>query len=411
MPALTTNRPEPESPVSMAAALRSRWALVAFATTLYWLAAHGLRPLVPLRLSELGASDPYIGVVVASYSLLSLFLAIPGGRLIDRVGTGKVLAVAFSGMAVVGVGYAFARTPGQFLLLMTVNGVTETGAWLALQALITYAGRGAFREKQLAIFSFGWGLGVAAGPVIGAAIFARLGFAPLGWFFALVSLTALVGVSFVPVPRTSSRNPDATQDGPPERAAISDVLGRPAVRAVLLSSFIALFVNAIRMSFYPLYLERSGISVERIGVLLSVMGIASLLIRLPLPAMLRRFGDNRVLVWGLWLSVVPISVTPWLPTFGLLLAAAIVFGAAYGLNPPVTVQMMATHTRAHERGLAMGLRITSNRLAQVIQPVLFGALAPMAGIAAAFPLSGLGLAVLTGWTAWEARRHHGAAEG
>ena len=143
-------------PVPLRQALRSRWALVAFATTLYWLAAHALRPLVALRLSELGASDAYIGLVVASYSFLSLFLAIPGGRLIDRVGTARVLVGAFLGMAGVGVGYALATTPQQLLVIMTINGVTETGAWLALQALITYAGSGAFRSKQLAIFSFGW---------------------------------------------------------------------------------------------------------------------------------------------------------------------------------------------------------------------------------------------------------------
>jgi len=402
---------EPKREDSLLGALRSRWALVAFATTLYWMAAHALRPLVPLRLSEMGASDSYIGLVVASYSLLSLFLAIPGGRLIDRVGTGRVLTAAFSGMAAVGVGYAFASTPRQFLLLMTINGVTETGAWLALQALITYAGRGAFRSKQLAIFSFGWGLGVAVGPAIGAAIFARLGFAPLGWFFASLAIVALIGVSFVPFPQPASlRSMDEDGVARP-RAKIPEVLARPAVRAVLLSSFIALFVNAIRMSFYPLYLERAGVSIERIGLLLSVMGVASLLIRLPLPALLRRWGDARVLVWGLWACVLPMAVTPWLGSFWLLLVAAGIFGAAYGLNPPVTVEMMATNTLEHERGLAMGLRITSNRLSQVIQPMIFGGLAPIVGIAAAFPLSGGGLAVLTAWTAWETRQRRRAVSG
>jgi MFS family permease len=399
------HREGPERPVSILAGLRNRWALVTFATTLYWMAAHALRPLVPLRLSELGASDLYIGVVFASYSALSLFLAIPGGRLIDRIGTGRVLAVAFSGMAAVGVGYALATTPAQLLVLMTLNGITETGAWLALQALITYAGRGEFRTRQLSLFSFGWGLGIAVGPAIGAAIFARAGFAPLGWFFALLALTALAGVAFVPFPRSQSQQArDRGETETPRPARIGELTARPAVRAVLLSSFVALFVNAIRMSFYPLYLERSGVSVERIGLLLSVMGVVSLLIRLPLPALLRRWGESKVLVWGLWSCVVPMALTPWLPSFWLLAVAAAVYGAAYGLNPPVTVQMMAKYTEPHERGLAMGLRITSNRLSQVAQPLLYGALATTIGMASAFPVSGVMLAGMTFWTQVESRR-------
>jgi MFS family permease len=398
-----------EVPVSIWTGLRDRWALASLAALLYWLAAHSLRPLVPLRLDQLGASDMEIGIAVAAFSLLSLFLAIPGGRLIDRVGILRILVLSLLGMALIGVGYALARTPTHILLLSLGNGIAELGVWLALQALISNAGSGAFLSRQLSLFSFGWGVGVAAGPVIGTFVFSRIGFPPLGGLYAILALVAMTAV-LVPY-----RDREARLDADPaaRKSSLSmlrEIGSRPAVKGVLLASYVALFVNAIRTSFYPLYLERAGVSVSRIGILLSAIGVASLLVRLPLPAMLRRWGGGRVLVWSLWLCVVPMAATPWIQPYWLLFAAAALIGAAYGANPPITVELMARHTRATERGIAMGMRVTSNRLAQIGQPLLFGGLASGIGMAAAFPISGMLLAALTVWTWREAERISSAAD-
>lgn len=65
---------------------------------------------------------------------------------------------------------------------------------------------------------------------------------------------------------------------------------------------------------------------------------------------------------------------------------------------------MARHTKPSERGVAMGMRITSNRLAQVTQPLLFGGVASSASVVAAYPTAGVLLAGLTIWTWREADR-------
>lgn len=105
------------------------------------------------------------------------------------------------------------------------------------------------------------------------------------------------------------------------------------------------------------------------------------------------------------------AATPWLSGhFWLLLVAAALTGAAYGMNPPVTVELMARHTKPSERGVAMGMRITSNRLAQVTQPLLFGGVASSASVVAAYPTAGVLLAGLTIWTWREADRISSTSE-
>jgi MFS family permease len=380
-------------------ALRSRWAFASLAVLLYWLAAHSLRPLVTIRLDELHASDAQIALTVGVYSLFSLVLALPGGRLIDRIGVMRVLLVSLTAMVLVGVGYALATTPDQILVLQAVNGVVELGVWLALQALATHAGGGEFLTRQLALFSLAWGVGLAVGPALGGAIYGAVGFQPLGLVYAGVSLLALAAVPLVPYRGREESGRDGDGPLPGMLRSTRAMLGRPAVKGVLLASFVALFVQAIRLSFYPLFLKREGISLSQIGLILSLMGVASIAVRLPLPALLRRFGAGPVLVWSMWLAVVGIGLTPWLDTVWALAIGAVAIGIGYGVNPAVTVELLARDTRPEQRGLAMGLRVTSNRLAQISQPVVFGGLTAALGMASAFPISGVLLAGLTLWTA------------
>lgn len=389
--------------VGWSAALRSRWALVSISTLLYWCAAHALRSFVTLRLDALGSSDVLIGVAAAAFPALSLVLAIPLGRAMDRTSVRLVLVTSYVGMAVLGVGFALAGSPVALVVLQALNGVTELGVWLALQALASGAGRGAFLTRQLAVFSLAWGFGIAVGPVVGAAVFAALGFAALGWVYAALSGLALLVALAAPSAAVRA-DPDAPE--PPSTSLFGGmrvITARPAVRAVLLASFVALYCNSIKSSFYPLYLERSGVSVARIGLLLSIIGVASLLVRIALPALLRRLRAASVLVAGMVIEIVTLSLTPLLGTFWLLAGAAALFGTGHGVNPPITVELMARSTDERERGLAMGVRVTANRLAQVVQPVVFGGLSSAIGLAAAFPASGVLLAVVTGWAARQSR--------
>jgi MFS family permease len=380
-------------------AIASRWALASLATLLYWLAAHSLRPLVTIRLDELGASDAQIALTVTAFSAFSLMLAIPGGRLIDRIGLGRMLVASSVGMALVGVAYALATSPEQILVIQAVNGVVELGVWLALQTLVSHAGAGEFLTRQLALFSLAWGVGLAVGPAIGGAVYGAAGFAPLGLVYAGGSLLMLVAALLAPYRAREASARESRAEPPRLMRSMRAIVGRPAVKGVLLASFVALYVQAIRMSFYPLFLERQGVSLSQIGFVLSLMGVASIAIRLPLPALLRWFGAGRVLVLSMWVAVVGIGVTPWLGSVWAIAIAAVGIGVGYGVNPAVTVELMARDTEPEERGLAMGLRVTSNRLAQISQPAVFGTISSVLSMAAAFPVSGALLAALTVWTA------------
>ena len=88
----------------MSVALRSRWALVSLATLLYWLASHALRPMVAVRLDELGSSVGQIALVVAVWPMLAIVLAVPLGVAVDRKGIAPFLFAGLVGMVATGLG-------------------------------------------------------------------------------------------------------------------------------------------------------------------------------------------------------------------------------------------------------------------------------------------------------------------
>lgn len=388
-------------------AFRSRWTLVSVATLAFWLAVQSLKPFVALHLVDLGASEVQVGMAVAAHPLLSLFLAIPAGRVIDQRGLRRYMLASLMTMVVVGAGYALTETVIQMAAMQLMAGLAELGAWIGIQALVTRAGETEFRRRHLALFSIAWGLGLAFGPSLGAWIFEVRGFATVALLYSCLSIGAVIAVAAVPhVDSPAAPQPDHhARTG--MLAELRAVGQRPAILAVLAGSFVALWANSLRTSFYPLFLENSGLSVRHIGFLMSLAGVTTLLGRVPMVWLVRRFRVGPVLIAGTATAVVSLSATPLLVSSPALLAVgSALFGLGFGLNTPLTVDLMAEHSEESRRGLAMGMRVTSNRAAQVLQPLAFGGVAALLGMTAGFGVAGLvmaaGTALMTRWLRTEA---------
>ncbi|MFI6348622.1 MFS transporter [Streptomyces sp. NPDC050560] len=201
-------------------------------------------------------------------------------------------------------------------------------------------------------------------------------------------------------PAPDPGGPDAPVHGGGFAASLRHTFGDAVVFGVMVSTFVNNYVQSLRLSFYPLFLEREGVPVGFVGVLLSCLGGSSLGVRIVLPALVRRLGHVRLLLGGTWTAIAGIAVTPLSTDTAVLVVGALMIGCGLGTNPPITVNLLAAADHENH-GLAAGFRMVANRSAQVVQPVVFGGLAGAVGLAAAFPVSGL---LLGAGTVWMARR-------
>jgi MFS family permease len=351
----------------------------------------------------LGASDLVVGLGAGASSLAGLVLAVPSGYLLDRFDSQRVLVWSTLGLALTTGAFMVASSIVLMILLMFLQGLFQMWVWLVLQEMITRVGDGPSAARQLSLFSLAWGVGLAAGPSLGAWIYDTWDFQTLNICCFLFTSIGTVGALLVPAVLRQVEAPKETAEAAEQAGmfkALKRSFGNSVVIGVMASSFVNIFVQSLRTSFYSLFLERQGISVGMIGVLLSMIGISSLGVRVFLPALIRRFGQVKPLIWSTWIAIIGVAMTPVSSNTVFLVVGALMMGSGLGANPPITVSLLAG-AEGDDRGIAVGLRMLANRSAQVIQPIVYGSIAAAIGLAVAFPISG----VLLGATAvWMGRR-------
>ena len=92
-------------------------------------------PFLPIRASDLGASNTIIGLVVASYAIGQVLLRIPIGFGADLLGKRRPFAlIAFFASVIGALGLALAPSPLMLFVARSITGVAAAG-WVVISVL------------------------------------------------------------------------------------------------------------------------------------------------------------------------------------------------------------------------------------------------------------------------------------
>jgi MFS family permease len=149
-----------------------------------------------------------------------------------------------------------------------------------------------------------------------------------------------------------------------------------------------IFTKSVRGSFFPVLLKGYGFSASTIGMLVSLMEGSSTVMRLFLGSLLRVLREDTLLLSGMVLGIAATAVTPLIMNLPALAVASAVAGIGLGLNLPLTMSLIASDAPDHLRGLAMGVRLTGNRSAQLASPVIFGVIGQWLDLGTSFYVVG-----------------------
>lgn len=379
-----------------------------------------LRPVVPLMADGIGVGPGAVGLVLAAFSLVPALFAVRLGRAAEAVGLERAMGAAgLATAAAAGLYWAGGRTYAGLFGAQVVGGLAFLFGWIAVQTYVTFVARGDRRGQVVGIFSFFTGVGLAGGPVAGAWLFDRV--APGAAFGAYAALGLALWAAASALPRgrearggsplgsgsgagEAAARQAATTSAPatagaPARAGRRAVI--PAARlarnpAVVLAtgfSTVSLFVIGARNTFYPIALDRAGLDLVPIGLLMTLAGAASVAVRPLTDVLVGRYGLAALVGWASAGAALSMAATPLTARFGLLAALALSNGVAAGFHQPLSILLLARHTTAEERATAFGLFNAVTNLALAASPVLYGALASLVGLAGAFYAIGAGLAV------------------
>jgi MFS family permease len=100
-------------------------------------------------------------------------------------------------------------------------------------------------------------------------------------------------------------------------------------------------------------------------------------------------GRFPALIIAIFIMGLGIGITPFCRGYLSLTLNAALVGIGLGLALPLSMATVSEGVPPEDRGVAMGIRLTGNRLAQLVNPIFFGLLAQHLGFSLSFIAGGV----------------------
>ena len=355
----------------------------------------GSRLAVPLFAVDQGGSPFVVGTVVALYAALPAILAVPAGRMIDRVGYKIALLFGTSGVFVALLLPFLMPKMGMLYFTACLLGVGFMALQLATQTL---AGAIASRDQRARNFSWlslGFASANLSGPLLTGFLIDRVGYA---WTFFAISLPL---VPAIVISALGSRwIPQRVQSkSEPVSGGFFDLLKIRDLRNTLIASGIVSSAWDVYQFFMPIYGRAQGLSATAIGVVMSAFAISIILVRIVLPWAVRRSSEAQLLTYAMFVACIAFSLFPFFHDAWTLAAVSFLLGIGCGCGQPLSMTLVFNASPKGRAGEATGMRITVNQVTHFAIPLFFGAVGSAVGLSAVF-FANAGFLVAGGYLSW-----------
>ena len=361
----------------------------------------GSRLAVPLLAVDQGATAFVVGTVVSLYAALPAVLALPAGRLLDRLGFKLPLLFGSIGLCTALLMPFFRPSVTTLYFAATLLGVCFMVFQLATQTLTGAIGTPAERARNFSLLSLGYALANLSGPLIAGVLIDHAGHA---WtFFAL----AMPLVPVIVVTALGSHwIPDVHAKSESVKGGFLDLLRIRELRQTLIASGIVSSAWDVYQFFMPIYGRSLGLTATAIGSVMSAFAVSIILVRLVLPFAVRRTGEAQMLTYAMYVACAAFVLFPLFHSPWLLAAVSFLLGVGCGCGQPLSLTMVYNASPRGRAGEAAGMRITVNQVTHFMIPLLFGAVGSVAGYPAVFLINAGCLAV----GGWVSRRYHSSSK-
>ena len=339
----------------------------------------GSRLAVPLFAVDQSATPFVVGTVVALYAVFPVVLALPAGRMTDRLGF-KIPLIFGTGGVFVALILPF-MWPSMATLYVSASllGISFMACQLATQTLAGAIAGPSERARNFSVLSLGFALAQLTGPLLAGALIDYVGYSRAFLALSLPLIPAIVVASLGSrwIPRVEARSESV-------RGGAFELLKIRALRNTLIASGIVSSAWDVYQFFLPIYGRALGLSATAIGAVLGAFSVAIISVRVLLPFFARRAEASRLLSYAMFVAGAAFCLLPLTHGAWALAAVSFLLGLACGCGQPLSMTMVFDATPAGRTGEATGMRITVNQITHFVIPLVFGAMGSVAGFAAVF---------------------------
>ena len=339
----------------------------------------GARVLNTLYALELGAGPFDVGLLLATYALFPLLLAVYAGKVSDRYGVRIPMVSGMAGMTLgVFLPFAWPTLPALYVAA-AVTGAGFIFVQVSMQALTGALGTGEARTHNFNLYSLAIATADFVGPVLAGFLIDHRGHVATYLYLSLLNLLALVGLLVL-----LRRVPAASKPVDRRQQRMKDLLQSAELRRIFVTGAVVIGGLDLFQLYFPLYGHSVELSASAIGMVLGAFAAAAFVVRAMIPRLVRQFGEEVTLTYSLFLAAATCVLIPFFSSAVVLGAIAFVLGLGLGLGQPLSVMLTYNHSPAGRAGEALGLRIAINNSIHVVVPPVFGAIGTVLGLASVF---------------------------
>ena len=339
----------------------------------------GSRLAVPLFAVDQGAGPFVVGTIVALYAALPTVLALPMGRMADRIGYKLPLLCGASGIFVALLLPWLFPSITTLYVVASLLGISFMTFQLSIQTLVGATAGPEARARNFSLLSLGYATANFCGPLIGGVLIDNIGHARTFAVLALALVPAIImaalGSRWIPHVHVKS----AVVKG-----GLFELLKIKSLRHTLIASGIVSSAWDVYQFFMPIYAHSLGMSATSIGLVLSAFAVAIIVVRALLPFAVKRLGETQTLTYAMFVACAAFCLFPLFSGAWMLAAVSFLLGIGAGVGQPLSMTMVFNASPKGREGEAAGMRITVNQIAHFVIPLFFGAVGSTVGYAAVF---------------------------
>lgn len=353
-------------------------------TLFHFIALYAMRSRLSAIAADLGAVGFAIGLPSLIYSMVQVVLALPCGHIVDHKGP-RIPAAVGSVLLCVGiVSITFATHWSATVFCGLVLGIGHVLVILGTQRQAVSGGNSKTTANTVGLVMFASSGGQFMGPILGGYLsdhFGNFGF----WFVAFVGL--LAAMTCFMLPDHNDQKERAKQNSSLVQSVVK-LAGTNNVLLTILISAVVLFCQETTLTYFPLYGDKIGLSATAVGMVLSMRGVASMVVRPFLGRLSERISLRNLIALSLLGGGISILSYATFTNYFILLLVGTVSGLFLGLAAPLTLMLIAVYAPAEQRGEAISLRIVFNYMGQGASAAVFGILSGILGYSPTFLISG-----------------------
>lgn len=344
-------------------------------------------PVLPGYIRSFGLPLSSVGLFLSLNSATAMLLAVPFGALADRKTPKPVL---LAGMFLIALGAFLLHVArdapilvaAQFCLGAGTAGVLTSGMNQVLDQTDS-----AHRSKAISLYMLFIQIPAIAGSALGGQLAYRAGDRAVFLVFAVLAvLGGLFSLAFVQGKSAQAQMVPAQADPSPMYS--TGRVGQSA-KKVLPVVYIVQFgymlcFQGLIATVIPIFVGTLGFDNRIAGLLLSILGLSSLVCLFPSGVLADSLGRREVLIISAILGCMGLVVLRIAVTVPVLILGVSLMGISCGLGIPIPATLLGDYAPAEARGKTMGVYRSIGQLGVTLSAIAFGIVGQYLGLVNTF---------------------------